>query len=427
MLMKIIPSLWISSPYDKCRFNLPPTESKNSHTILWSAVPAQNIALCPGDRLLWRRQLDGSIERKKSPTSSRVSKQLNFHWKDSVNPTISLPPSDPEAQIVINLMDGFRASKAVFTAVSLGVFDRLHESPASCETLSLDLNCQPHALERILGACAAFQLIRVEKGIYRNESPATRFLRVQSPESLTGYMLSSDRMLYPLWTHLESAVREGTNRWEQEFGKKEGIFDHFFSTEADKKQFMAGMHGHGVLSSPAVVAAFDLGSFHHLVDLGGGTGHLVIEACRRFPQLTGAIFDLPSVIPISRDYVRQAGLESRIEFKNGDFFKDALPPADLYSLGRILHDWSDEKVSFLLRKIFEHLPEKGGVLICEKLLNETRDGPANAYLQSLNMLVCTEGKERTASEYRNLTTEAGFRSFQYQHTGQPVDAILAVK
>ena len=27
----------------------------------------------------------------------------------------------------------------------------------------------------------------------------------------------------------------------------------------------------------------------------------------------------------------------------GDFFVDPLPPADLYSLGRILHDWSDEK------------------------------------------------------------------------------------
>ncbi|MFN8006157.1 MAG: class I SAM-dependent methyltransferase [Terriglobia bacterium] len=339
----------------------------------------------------------------------------------------SMTPSDPEAQIVINLMDGFRASKAVFTAVSLGVFDRLHESPANCETLSRELNCQPHALERILGACAGLQLLRVEQGIYHNESPATRFLRMQSQESLTGYILSSDRMLYRLWAHLESAVREGTNRWEREFGKKEGIFDHFFSTEADKKLFMAGMHGHGVLSSPAVVASFDLSSFHHLVDLGGGTGHLAIDACRRFPGLSGTIFDLPSVIPISREYVHLAGLESRIQFKNGDFFQDPLPPADLYSLGRILHDWSDEKVVFLLRKAFEHLPEKGGLLICEKLLNENRDGPANAYLQSLNMLVCTEGKERTASEYKTLATMAGFRSFQHRRTGQPVDAMLARK
>ena len=35
----------------------------------------------------------------------------------------------------------------------------------------------------------------------------------------------------------------------------------------------------------------------------------------------------------------------------GDFFKDALPKADLYILGRILHDWTDEKVHALLSKI----------------------------------------------------------------------------
>jgi acetylserotonin N-methyltransferase len=240
-------------------------------------------------------------------------------------------------------------------------------------------------------------------------------------------MLSSDRLLYRLWAHLESAVREGTHRWKQEFGQKEGIFDHFFSTEADKKTFLAGMHGHGLMSSPAVVAAFDLSRFRHLADLGGGTGHLVIEACRRFPQLSGTVFDLPSVTPVSRDYVQKADLEGRIQFISGDFFSDPFPPADLYSMGRILHDWSDEKVKFLLQKTFEHLPEQGGLLIGEKILNETRDGPANAYLQSLNMLVCTEGKERTASEYEALTRAAGFRRFESRSTGQPVDAMLAVK
>ena len=35
----------------------------------------------------------------------------------------------------------------------------------------------------------------------------------------------------------------------------------------------------------------------------------------------------------------------------GDFFKDELPKADLYILARILHDWPDEKVHFLLNKI----------------------------------------------------------------------------
>ena len=89
-----------------------------------------------------------------------------------------------------------------------------------------------------------------------------------------------------------SATRseQGTNRWEQVFGGKENLFDHFFATDNEKRTFLAGMHGAGLLSSPAAVAAFDLSRFRRMVDLGGGTGHLVMEACRRHPGLRGVIF-----------------------------------------------------------------------------------------------------------------------------------------
>ncbi|HZP02488.1 MAG TPA: methyltransferase [Terriglobia bacterium] len=48
-------------------------------------------------------------------------------------------------------------------------------------------------------------------------------------------------------------------------------------------------------------------------------------------------------------------------------------------------------------------------------------------MQSLNMLVCTEGKERTLSEYMVLLHEAGFTDIQGRKTGAPLDAVLAVK
>lgn len=337
------------------------------------------------------------------------------------------PNPDPDAEIVLNLIDGFRASKAVFTAVSLGVFDQLHSLPATCEELARNLNCNAEALERILGACVSLHLLKRDRGRYHNLSVAARFLRIESPETLSGYILYSDRISFRLWRHLEDAVREGSHRWEQEFGLAVGIFDHLFATEQDKQTFLAGMNGHGLLSSPAAVAALDLSRFHQMVDLGGATGHLVIAACRHYPQLRATVFDLPAVTRTTRSYVEQAGLGERITIQSGDFFKDPLPAADLYSLGRILHDWSEEKVGFLLQKISRQLPPGGGLLICERLLNEERDGPVSAYLQSLNMLLCTEGKERSASEYESLTRAAGFSSFQFRRTGQPVDVMLATK
>lgn len=66
---------------------------------------------------------------------------------------------------------------------------------------------------------------------------------------------------------------------------------------------------------------------------------------------------------------------ARIEVVAGDFFADPLPPGDLYGMGRILHDWREEKIHRLLSKMHELLPPGGGVLIMEKLIDEDRRGP----------------------------------------------------
>lgn len=335
---------------------------------------------------------------------------------------------DPAAQPVIDLMDGFRASKALFVAVDLRLFDRLHERPQTLQELATELGAPQHALERLLGYCVSQGLLRRdEANRFANTESGERFLRVSSPETLTGYILYSDRILYRLWGHLKDAVLEGSNRWTQEFGEKEDIFHHFFSTDEDKETFLRGMHGLGLLSSPQVVAAFDLSGFRRMIDLGGGTGHLVIEACRRYPELRGAVFDLPSVKPVAERHITEAELSGRIAMLPGDFFQDELPEADLYAMGRILHDWSEEKVRMLLRRVAERLPAGGALLIAEHALDERKDGSANALLQSLNMLICTEGRERTAAEYEALALEAGFESLELVKTGAPVDAMLARK
>jgi acetylserotonin N-methyltransferase len=187
------------------------------------------------------------------------------------------------------------------------------------------------------------------------------------------------------------------------------------------------MHGQGLITSPAVVAAFDLSRFRHLVDLGGATGHLALAACQRYPEMQATIFDLSSAIPQAQEFVAGSPVATRIHFAGGDFFADPLPEADLFALGRILHDWTEEKILTLLRRIHSRLPVGGGILIVEKLLFEDKSGPRRAQLQSLNMLLCTEGKERTLGEYAALLDRTGFGEVQGLRTDTPLDAVLAIR
>ena len=106
---------------------------------------------------------------------------------------------------------------------------------------------------------------------------------------------------------------------------------------------------------------------------------------------------------------------------------EQVPEADLFALGRILHDWTEEKILTLLGRIHDRLPAGGAVLIAEKLLLDDKSGPRWAQMQNLNMLTCTEGKERTLGEYERLLREAGFKDVQGCRTSAPLDAVLAVK
>ena len=334
----------------------------------------------------------------------------------------------PDPASVIDLIDAFRRSKAMFTAVRLGVFDRLERGPDNLDTLAADLAANPDALERLLDGCVGLGLLEKLAGHrYANAAVARAYLCRSSPNAMIGYILYSDEVLFRMWANLEDAVREGSHRWRQTFGTDGPLFDQFFSNPESMRTFLLGMHGFGVLSSPSVVAAFDLSRFHKLVDLGGATGHLAVAACERYSQLRAAVFDLPPVVEFAREQVRLSPAADRIDFVPGDFFTADLPEADLYAVGRILHDWSEDKIRRLIRKIFERLPAGGGLLIAEKLLAPDKSGPTAAHMQSLNMLICTEGKERTLAEYSALLQEAGFRQVRGQLTGAPVDAVLALK
>ncbi len=335
--------------------------------------------------------------------------------------------SNADPAVVLDLLESFRRSKTMFAAVSLGVFDALEDGPQSSSGLAQDLKLNFDALERLLDACVGLQLLSLSDGLYENTAAASAYLCKESPSRLTGYISYSNAILWKLWGNLEDAIREGSNRWQQTFGWDGPIFSNFFRTEEAMREFLMAMHGYGLISSPHVVAAFDLSRFRRLIDLGGATGHLAIAACQRYPDLRAVVFDLPEAGPLAREILSDSTVADRIEIISGDFFVDSLPEGDLFSLGRILHDWTEPKVLALLQRVFDRLPSGGALLIAEKLISEDRTGPRWAHMQNLGMLLYTEGKERTLEEYRTLLERVGFKSVNGATTASPLDAVLALK
>src|SRR5262245_64559922 len=81
---------------------------------------------------------------------------------------MSADPTPPDPAPILDLLEAFRRSKTMFAAVSLGVFDALAAGPTSLTHLAATLQVNVDALERLLGACVALQLLRRVGASYEN-------------------------------------------------------------------------------------------------------------------------------------------------------------------------------------------------------------------------------------------------------------------
>ncbi|XP_022271751.1 acetylserotonin O-methyltransferase isoform X2 [Canis lupus familiaris] len=297
--------------------------------------------------------------------------------------------SSPEEQafrLLTEYSNGFMVSQVLFAACELGVFDLLAEAPEplGAAAVAARLGTSSHGTELLLDTCVSLKLLQVEtktgKALYQNTELSSTYLVRASPKCQGNMLRYLARTTYLCWGHLTQAVRDGRNQYLEAFGvPSDQLFSAIYRSEDERLQFMRGLQDVWSVSGRPVLGAFDLSPFPLICDVGG------------------------------------------------DFFKDPLPEADLYILARVLHDWTDERCSRLLARIHGACKPGGGVLVIESLLAADGRGPLTAQLYSLNMLVQTEGRERTPAQYRALLAAAGFRHVQCRRTGGLYDAILATR
>lgn len=296
-------------------------------------------------------------------------------------------------------MRAFQESRVLLTAVELDVFTAVGTGAAAAE-VAARLQTAERATESLLNALVAVGALSKQDGVFRNTPETARHLVAGSPEFARPALLHTVNM-WRSWSTLTDAVRKGTTVMEPGVEKQDPEW---------VESFIAAMHRGAQTAALQLVELAGARGVRRMLDVGGGSGAYSIAFALAEPALRAEVFDLPSVLPIARQHIDEAGLADRVTTRAGDLRADDFGQGyDLILLSSICHMLGPAENRDLLGRCHRALEPGGRLVIRDFILESDRTAPKQAALFALNMLVATRnGCSYSEDEYKTWLADTGF-------------------
>lgn len=333
---------------------------------------------------------------------------------------------------IMETATAFWASKALLTAMEFDLFTELGDGAQTARELGEALDIHPRGRRDFFDALVALGFLERDgdgpEGRYKNSPETSAFLDKASPTYVGGMLEMLNARLFGFWDNLGTALRTGEPQNEVKLHGKP-MFEELYSDEDSLRTFLDAMTGFQAGNFHALAENFDFSPYQTLTDAGGALGLLSRIVGARYPHMSFNTFDLPPVAPLAREHIERDGMSDRITVVSGDFLTNDLPPADVVTMGNVLHDWDLETKKLLIGKAFDALPEGGVFIAIENVIDDARRENAFGLLMSLNMLIefGQGGFDYTGADFREWCKEAGFKSFDQVPLAGPTSAAIAYK
>ena len=319
--------------------------------------------------------------------------------------------SPPAEAVIMQMVMGAWVTKVISEVTRLGVPDlvKQHGSMHAAEMVTTGgIQAEPNALERILRASASLGVFTEDATGRFGATPLSDVLTSDSPVSVKKLVEAMGGPWYRGWAELLEAIKTGRPQIRRVFGME--WWDYLNANPKELEDFGEAMKSNSLNSLRGVLENCDFKGVEKVVDIGGGFGHLAVALLEKYPTLRAAVMDVPDLIALAqeRSQANDGAIANRLEYIAGDMF-DSVPPADVYIMKHIIHDWEDEKCIQLLENCRRSMEGDGRVICVDSVLPPMGDvAGVPAKLLDINMLVFMPGKERTEDQWSHLFRTAGF-------------------
>jgi predicted O-methyltransferase YrrM len=328
------------------------------------------------------------------------------------------------ARRITELAKSYTHSCVLFAANKLDVFTVIgSEGKTSAEVARL-VGSDHRGMERLLDACVSLKLLTKQDAVYCLSDDSRELLDRAAPHYLGDWVAHwADMMVKGNWQKLAENVRAG-----RPLSDPREIFA-FDQRRDSLHNWVLGMHQMGVAGHAEILSCVEsLSGASKLLDVGGGPGTYSIFMCRRYPEMRATVLDSAEVSGVAKKIVREAGLDSRIDFRVGDFCREDLRETyDVILLSNVLHMCDEAGATAILDNAFRHLEPQGILLIQEWMLADDGASPTLSALFNLHMLINPNGDLYRWSQLRQMIERAGFDVSRTVETGGVYDVIVAKK
>jgi hypothetical protein len=320
---------------------------------------------------------------------------------------------DPEP--IMRIASGFMAAKHLFVANELGLFAALADGPLDLDTLASAVATPRRTVRISADAMHALGLLeRDAEGRYANTDVVAQFLAGRTPADLRPFLRFWDRLSWPAWSGLESAIRNG--------GGEPSALD-----PKDNEVFAAGVEAITAGAAHALSSIPELRCTQRLLDVAGGTGSFLVPALKAHPDLCGTLWELPETAKIARRQLEHVSLASRIEVIAGDALTDPVPNGhDAILIANFVHLLSPASNRALLRRLREAATGATMLLLVDFWTNTDHTQPTIAALLAGEfLLVGGQGDIYSVDELAAWLTEAGWSNPEHRSLAGPQTLVLA--
>jgi acetylserotonin N-methyltransferase len=313
---------------------------------------------------------------------------------------------------------------AIVAADEMGFFSALAGHPATITELAARLDYDERATGVIVRLLASLRLLVEREHRFQLMDDARLYLLKSSPY-YWGHMMRVGVNEWHVSTLIaalkkkdsaNAAGPQGTPKSGGMGRSVDGWAEGNISPE-QARSIAERMHSHSLVPAIGAARNYDFRHIKRILDVGGGSGCFMIAVARTHPEIQCTIMDLPAMCDVAQTYIRDAGVESRVDTRAVDMFRQPWPEGyDAVFFSNVWHDWNFRTCTWLAERAFEALPSGGRIMLHEMLLDDDGAGPATAASFSLLMLLATQGQQFTFGELKSILESAGFTGVEASHT-----------